>query len=152
MAAAMAIIASMASPPSCRMARPASVAALWDAATAARPKVGVSLMGSNMGRKARLQAAKAVYSTARPTDGRKEPALADKKPLHMENLLTISCVAILVGTELVGVSWAAGWALGGILGLPPLISRGVEVIGALFGLVLVYYFVRAALKVEPIRG
>jgi hypothetical protein len=38
------------------------------------------------------------------------------------------------------------------LGLPPLVSRGVEVVGAAFGLLLVYYFVRAALKVEPIRG
>jgi hypothetical protein len=28
----------------------------------------------------------------------------------------------------------------------------VEVLGALLGLVLVYYFVRAALKVEPLRG
>jgi len=52
----------------------------------------------------------------------------------------------------VGISWAAGWALGGMLGLPPLVSGGVEIVGAGFGLLLVYYFVRAALKVEPIRG
>ena len=75
-----------------------------------------------------------------------------KKPIHWDNAITVISVAILVGTELVGISWAAGWALGGLMGLPPLVSRGVEVVGALLGLVLVYYFVRAALKVEPLRG
>ena len=58
-----------------------------------------------------------------------------KKSINWNNAITVVSVAILVGTELVGLSWAAGWALGGLLGL-----------------LLVYYFVRAALKVEPIRG
>lgn len=75
-----------------------------------------------------------------------------EKPIHWDNAITVISVAILVGTELVGISWAAGWALGGLLGLPPLVSTGVEIVGAAFGLLLVYYFVRAALKVEPIRG
>lgn len=75
-----------------------------------------------------------------------------EKRINWNNAVTVVSVAILVGTELVGVSWAAGWALGGLLGLPPLVSRGVEIVGALLGLVLVYHFVRAALKVEPIRS
>lgn len=75
-----------------------------------------------------------------------------EKPIHWDNAITVISVAILVGTELVGISWAAGWALGGLLGLPPMISTGVEIIGGLIGLTLVYYFVRAALKVEPLRG
>ena len=81
-----------------------------------------------------------------------EQTLADKKPLHLENLTTIVSVAILVGTELVGVSWAAGWAIGGLFQLPPVVSIAVEVIGVCLGLLGLYYFVRAALKVEPIRG
>jgi hypothetical protein len=85
-----------------------------------------------------------------------DKATSDKaksdKPIHWDNAITVISVAILVGTELVGISWAAGWALGGMLGLPPLVSGGVEIVGAGFGLLLVYYFVRAALKVEPIRG
>ena len=76
----------------------------------------------------------------------------DRKPLHLENVTTLVGAAILVGTELVGVSWAAGWALGGMFGLPPLVSRGVEGLGILVGCVLVYYFVRAALRHEPLRG
>jgi hypothetical protein len=78
--------------------------------------------------------------------------LAATKPINWRNTLTIVSVAILVGTELVGVSWAAGWALGGIFQLPQLVSRGFEVAGGLFGMLLLFYFVRAALKVEPIRG
>ncbi|MDB5650093.1 MAG: hypothetical protein JWL62_1613 [Hyphomicrobiales bacterium] len=78
--------------------------------------------------------------------------MTDAKRINWDNAITVVSVAILVGTELIGVSWAAGWALGGILGLPPLVSRGVEVLGGLLGLLLVFYFVRAALKVEPLRS
>ena len=75
-----------------------------------------------------------------------------EKPIHWMNMLTIVSVAILVGTELVGVSWAAGWALGGIFQLPRFVSAGFEIAGGLFGMFLLFYFVRAALRVEPIRG
>ncbi len=78
--------------------------------------------------------------------------MAEPKPINWQNTLTIVSVAILVGTELVGVSWAAGWALGGLFQLPPMVSLAVEIAGGLFGMLLLYYFVRAALKVEPIRG
>ena len=74
------------------------------------------------------------------------------KPINWTNFTTISCVAILVGTELVGMSWAAGWALGGLFGLAPIVARGVEVLFGLLGFVALYYFMRAAVKVEPIRG
>ena len=78
--------------------------------------------------------------------------MADQKPINWQNTLTIVSVAILVGTELVGVSWAAGWALGGMFQLPPMVSLAFEIAGGLFGMMLLFYFVRAALKVEPIRG
>jgi hypothetical protein len=78
--------------------------------------------------------------------------LAQKKPINRTNLLTLASVTILVGTEFVGVSWAAGWALGGMFQLPPLISRGVEGLGVILGMVCLYYFVRAAARAEPIRG
>jgi len=61
-------------------------------------------------------------------------------------------VAILVGTELVGASWAAGWALGGLFQLDPLISRGLKIIFSLAGLVGLYFFMRTAIRNEPIRG
>ncbi len=81
-----------------------------------------------------------------------ETLVPQSKEIHWANLTTISCVAVLVGTELVGMSWAAGWALGGIFGLAPVVARSVEVLFALLGFVALYYFMRAAVKVEPIRG
>jgi len=72
--------------------------------------------------------------------------------IHWANFTTIVSVCILVGTELVGMSWAAGWALGGLFGLAPAVARAVEVLFGLSGFVGLYYFMRAAVKVEPLRG
>ena len=74
------------------------------------------------------------------------------KPINWTNLTTLACVAVLVGTETVGLSWAAGWALGGLFQLPAAFARGVEIAFGLAGFVLLYFFMRAAAKVEPIRG
>lgn len=73
------------------------------------------------------------------------------KKINWLHLSTLIAVAILVGTEMVGASWAAGWALGGLLQLDPMISRGLEAIFALCGVVLLYYFMRIALRNEPVR-
>ncbi|HWX14306.1 MAG TPA: hypothetical protein VNY06_05540 [Methylocella sp.] len=52
---------------------------------------------------------------------------------------------------MVGASWAAGWALGGLLQLDPRISRIIEAAFALSGFVLLYFFMRTAIRNEPIR-
>ena len=75
-----------------------------------------------------------------------------KKPINLLHLSTLVAVAFLVGTELVGASWAAGWALGGLFQLDPLVSRVFEVVFALIGFVGLYFFMRTAVKHEPIRG
>lgn len=77
--------------------------------------------------------------------------MAQQKKINWANTITIVSVTILVGTELVGMTWAAGWALGGIFDLPPLFRRIFEITGTIAGLVGLYYFVRSALKAEPIR-
>ncbi len=76
--------------------------------------------------------------------------MAQARIINWGNLTTIVSVCILVGTELVGMSWAAGWALGGIFGLAPMVARGVEILFGLSGFVGLYYFMRAAIKVEPL--
>jgi hypothetical protein len=78
-------------------------------------------------------------------------SLAAKKKINWTRLSTLIAVAILVGTEMVGASWAAGWALGGLLQLDPLISRVIEVVFGFSGFVLLYYFMRTAIRHEPIR-
>ena len=78
--------------------------------------------------------------------------MAEAAPINWTNALTLLSVAILVGTELVGAGVAAGWAIGGLFGLGEPITHileGVLVLAALSGL---YYFLRAALAHEPIRG
>ncbi len=77
---------------------------------------------------------------------------AQQKPINWLHLSTLIAVAVLVGTELVGASWAAGWALGGLLQLDPGVSRAFEVVFTLCGFVLLYYFMRIAIKHEQIRG
>lgn len=78
--------------------------------------------------------------------------MAEKGSINWPNLITLTSVAILVGVELTAMTWAAGWALGGIFELPPLFRRVFEATGAILGLVGLYYFMRAALKAEPIRN
>ena len=78
--------------------------------------------------------------------------MPQERPINYLHLSTLVAVAILVGTELVGASWAAGWALGGLFQLDPLVSRAFEVGFALLGFVGLYFFMRTAIRHEPIRG
>jgi hypothetical protein len=74
------------------------------------------------------------------------------KPINWLNVSTLMSVAILVGTELVGAGFAAGWAIGGLFALGETLTRVLEaalVVGALTGL---YYFLRAATAHEKLRG
>ncbi len=72
------------------------------------------------------------------------------RKINYLHLSTLIAVAILVGTEMVGASWAAGWALGGLLQLAPSVSRILEALFALCGFVLLFYFMRTAVKHESI--
>lgn len=78
--------------------------------------------------------------------------MAEKKPINWQNVTTVFSVAILVGTELIGLTWAAAWAIGGLLDLPPIFRNGIEVFGVVAGAYGLFHFVKAALKVEPLRG
>ncbi len=77
--------------------------------------------------------------------------MAGRGMIDPARLSTLVAVAILVGTEVVGASWAAGWAIGGILQLSPAISRSLEVLFGLSGFVLLFLFMRVALRHEPVR-
>ena len=77
--------------------------------------------------------------------------MAEPKKINWLHVSTLIAVAILVGTEVVGASWAAGWALGGLLQLDPLVSRIIEAVFALSGFVLLFYFMRTAIRHEIIR-
>ncbi len=77
---------------------------------------------------------------------------AASKPINWTNALTLLSVAVLVGTELIGAGAAAGWAIGGLFNLGPLITHLLEGLLVLTALTGLYFFLRAALAHEPIKG
>ena len=79
-------------------------------------------------------------------------AAAPLKPINWLNVSTLVSVAILVGTELIGAGAAAGWAIGGLFGLGETISHALEVALVLCAVVGLYYFLRAAVGHEKLRG
>ena len=78
--------------------------------------------------------------------------MAANAPVNWTNAVTLASVAVLVGTELVGAGAAAGWAIGGLAQLGDLVTHGLEALFILTALTGLYYFLRAALAHEPIRG
>jgi hypothetical protein len=78
--------------------------------------------------------------------------LPERGSINWLHVSTLIAVGILVGTEMVGASWAAGWALGGLLQFSPFVSRIVEGLFALCGVVLLYYFMRTAISNESVRN
>ena len=78
--------------------------------------------------------------------------LPGERPINWTNALTLISVGILVGTELVGAASAAGWAIGGLFQIGDAATHGLEVALILLALVGLFYFLRAALRQEPIRG
>ena len=73
-------------------------------------------------------------------------------PINWNNALTLVSVAVLVGTELIGAGAAAGWAIGGLFQIGDMLTHALEAILILAALAGLFYFVRAALRHEPIRG
>ncbi len=78
--------------------------------------------------------------------------MARSAPINMTNAVTLASVAVLVGTELVGAGGAAGWAIGGLMGLGETLTHALEGVFILCALTGLYFFLRAALAHEPIRG
>ena len=78
--------------------------------------------------------------------------MAEAAPINWTNATTLISVAILVGTELVGAGAAAGWAIGGLFQLGETITHALETILVLAALTGLFYFLRAALGHEPMRG
>ena len=78
--------------------------------------------------------------------------MAANAPINWTNATTLASVAVLVGTELVGAGGAAGWAIGGLFQIGEMLTHALEAILILAALSGLFYFVRAALRHEPIRG
>ncbi len=77
--------------------------------------------------------------------------MSEKKSIDWSHARTLIALAILVGTELVGASWAAGWALGGLFQFGPTIAHLMEILFIVIGFVGLFYFMQTAIAHEPYR-
>ena len=73
------------------------------------------------------------------------------KPVNWTNALTLVSVGILVGAELLGAGAAAGWAIGGLLQIGDWATRGLQGIFIALATLGLTFFIRAAMRHEPIR-
>jgi hypothetical protein len=65
------------------------------------------------------------------------------------NVITVVSAAILIGTVTVGTGLATGWAIAGLLGLGNAAAYALESLFGLLAVVIVYAFVRGAMRIEP---
>jgi hypothetical protein len=72
------------------------------------------------------------------------------KRLHLNNLITIGSVAVLVGTEILGATLAAAYAVGSLLEFERDLIYGLLGLSFIGGLWLIWKFLQIANKVEPI--
>lgn len=62
--------------------------------------------------------------------------------------LTLVSLVVLVGTEVLGVAIAGGWALAGLFGLGRTVEIGLMAVFSAFGLYLLVRFARMAAPVD----
>ena len=65
------------------------------------------------------------------------------------HVLTVISAAILIGAEVFGAAFAAGWAFANLFALGDVGAHVLQVIFFLCGVAVMVQFIRAASKVEP---
>ena len=65
------------------------------------------------------------------------------------NVLTVVSAAILIGAEVFGAAFAAGWAVATLWQLPQVFEHVLQGVFCLAGVAVMVVFVRSAKRVEP---
>lgn len=78
--------------------------------------------------------------------------MAQAKRMNTRNLVTILSIMILVGTEVLGVAIAGGWAIAGLFELGNMVGYALMGIFSLFALYILTILWRRCTTVEPITG
>ena len=78
--------------------------------------------------------------------------MARSNDLNWGNLLTVISVMVLIGTEVIGVALAGGWALAGLFELGDTVGNALMGVFSLLALYVLYVLWRQATQIEPIRG
>lgn len=71
--------------------------------------------------------------------------------INWRNLITLGSLTLLVGVEVIGAAIAGGWALAGLLDLGTTLEYVFMAAFAALAVWGMVKFLRAGLKVEPIR-
>jgi hypothetical protein len=77
---------------------------------------------------------------------------ASQKPgrINWTNLVTVASAAILIGTMIVGLGLATGWAIAGALGLGEIGTYVIEALFVAVAAVVIVAFWRTASRIEPV--
>jgi len=78
-----------------------------------------------------------------------EAGLRGDRRIAWQNVMTVLSAAILIGAEVFGAAFAAGWAVANLLDLGP---YGVHIMQGLFflcGIAVMVGFIRNARRIEP---
>lgn len=65
------------------------------------------------------------------------------------NVMTVVSAAILIGAEVFGAAFAAGWAFANLFQLGSIGEHLLQGVFILFGIAIMASFIRAARRVEP---
>lgn len=76
--------------------------------------------------------------------------MAEAKRINWRNFLTVTCIMILIGTEVFGVAIAGGWAIAGLFELGPVIGYALMAIFSLCGAWALSVLWRRCTSVEPL--
>jgi hypothetical protein len=79
-------------------------------------------------------------------------ARAPEQSIHWPRVITWISLGILVGTEVVGVIFAAAWAVGGLMELGPTLQYALYAIALAASIAVMVPFMRQAARVERLRG
>jgi hypothetical protein len=78
--------------------------------------------------------------------------LAQESGINWRHLVTVVSVLILIGTEVFGVAFAAGWAIAGLFELGSTIGYVLMGLFSLLGVYALLALWRRSVAVEPITG
>jgi len=79
-------------------------------------------------------------------------ALAQAKHTNWRNIITVTSIMVLIGTEVFGVANASGWAIAGLFELGPVVGYVLMALFCLFGAWLMVQLWRRCTAVEPLSG
>jgi hypothetical protein len=78
--------------------------------------------------------------------------LAASKPVNWTNLITVVSVMILVGAEVFGIAFAAGWAVAGLFELGDTVAYVLMALFVGLGAWAMLALWRRSVTVEPVTG